>query len=183
MTNCQKHFNEGMQVTLIAMVILVGFTISTVGAADRKIYPGWMCKSNAGMDDTRLSRTWNGAIGNSNESTPLRVSCPILRDYIHGPEKNLRIEQVRVYYEDNNLAGSVECDLNLNDWRPGTPKETETRASPLNDTAKHYLFLGRLESDANHWPSSDNYEIRCSIPPKTSRGLSVIFGYSVLEKD
>jgi hypothetical protein len=160
----------------LGMLALVLAATSGVEAYDRKVYPATMCVREATSGGT-LSYDSTGGVLNTHGTSPLRVICPIVRDYITEPWAT-----AWAVVRDKSVNSNVSCTVESKGYA-GSLLSAVGASNPLPSTfASNAPYTFEFGSPASEG-TAGTFLMRCTIPPNNGAGFSGVFSYGTYELD
>ena len=174
---------------LFAMVVMVlGSPIpQALAGKDGKKYPGWMCRAENGAAAKYLHYHYEGGITNQHTSVTYNVVCPIVRDvvvYGNESDKNIKaIDHATIHYADNHPSASLKCTIASRLGHSMKLSGSASNQSPVGRASSFFHIRGpkKVRSDATNIEAY--FIMRCSLPPKTTHGRTILQSYYVEEID
>lgn len=142
-------------------------------AIDTKVYPGTFCRQVGGAGDTSPNGPFLGNISTS----PIVVSCPVLRD---DALSVLGWTSVEVYVRDASMAAAVEC-WSFTRHPNGTLLFIDSESTGVGETTPGeslWQTLSLAGGGPNSAVPNGTYGVACSLPAGVGNGVG---GYRVVE--
>lgn len=192
-----KHI-IGRSTTGLFMFVAVGAMVlgtalpQAFAGKDGKKFPGWMCRADNSAAAKHVHYHYTGGITNKHTSITYNVVCPILRDsffVVHRGDsesvKNFKgIERATIYFTDNHPNARLKCTIASRSGHTMKRRDSAFGQSPAGRAASSWFTInGPKKIHPGVYMAEDYFIMRCSIPPKSANGYTILQSYSTLEID
>jgi hypothetical protein len=152
--------------------LLVAALLTLAGSASAEISssPGTNCVAADGTTPVP-AMYWDGEIGNPSTTATLWVNCPVITN-ASAPV----ITRAQLTFLDRNNTQNASCTFN-SQWVDSGGVVWFYQSAPMSSSG----FASGPQTPPFTTPNfgawGQNSQFQCSIPPKTSNGVSTIFRY------
>ena len=183
-----RRSSKGLFMLFAVAAIMLGSAIpQALAGKDGKKYPGWMCRAENSAAAKYLHYHYEGGITNTHTSITYTAVCPILRDsvyYGNDSDKDFKgIDHATIHFSDNHPAARLECTIASRNGLTMKLWGSASNQSPVGRTSSFFHIKGPKKIQRNVGPIQSYFIMRCSLPPKTSYGRSILQSYYVEEID
>ena len=183
-----RRLTKGSFMLFAVGAMVLGSAIPQAFAGkDGKKYPGWMCRAENSAAAKFLHYHYEGGITNTHTSVTYNVVCPIVRDtFYRGMDSDHRfkgIDHATIHFLDNHPAARLKCTIASRFGRSMKLIGSASNQSPVGRASSFFHIKGPKKVLGYATVMQAYYIMRCSLPPKTSHGRSILQSYYVEEID